>query len=213
MKKSALLFIPLLVVLASCTQISFLDYEHSAGLEKSMSNNPYSAISYNYFSGDNLETEGLSVARFTFNVSKTDSNMSKDAVAEIIACDNAQVTYTVEDAQYVGSKEEIGTFIGLDSEYVNGALTLQLDKEIKCVTVKASRYYHESSGFEENVFIDADVAIAVNNSRYIKLSGTKDDAGIPQATDCSYNLSANTNTVTIKVGPQRAFIKEIICYF
>lgn len=211
MKKSlVLLLAPALLVLTSC---EFRQNFYSSGLDKSMSNSGNSAISYEYYSGDDLETEGLSVARFTFSVSKTASNISKEDLVSVISCDNASVEYEIQDAQYVGSKVDTGLFIGLDSTYADGFLTLSLNKSVKSVSVKANRYYYESNSFETSMFVDSDVAIAVNNSRYIKLTGEKNDSGVPNETECRYSLGEGTNQITVKVGSQRAFIKEIVCYF
>ena len=214
MKKSVLLFLPILALLAGCSiKVDYLNNEHSAGLEKSIDNSKSKEISYAYFSGDNLEKEGLNVARFTFNIDKTDSNISKENLPPIITCDNTDITYTIEDAQYVGSKEGIGLFIGIDSKYIDGSLNIGFDRDIKCVEIKATRYFYETQSFETNIVIDSDAAIAVNESRYIKLSGSKDESGLPTITECRYNLSNNARNVNVKVGPQRAFIQEIACYF
>lgn len=213
MKKSLVLLItPVILALTSCN-IDFKENFYSSGLDKSMNNGGNGDISYEYYSGDDLEIEGLSLARFTFSVSKTESNISKENLAPIISCDNASVQYVIDDASYVGTKVDTGLFIGLDSKQTDGALTLTLDKAVKAVKIQASRYYYESNSFENNIFVDSDVAVSVCNSRYIKLTGEVNGEGIPNDTECRYAFAEDKNQITIKVGSQRAFIKEIVCYF
>ena len=215
MKKSFLLLLPLCALLASCGElaIGYDSEEHSAGIPGS-SNQNNSAIEYTYFSGDDVDTSNTNVARFSFASTQSKSSISVDDVTSIISCDDPTLIYEVKETYNVGTKEDIGLFVGADSTYVDGYLTISFDKAASGVVIKARRYYYETTSFNQSeIVIDSDVAVAVNNSKYIKLSSRKDDSGIPDVYECRYNLTENSSQLQIKVGPRRAFIEEIALYF
>ena len=216
MKKTFLFLIPIMALLIGCSELNFghTSDEHSAGIEGSYRNSYYSQVNYTYFGGDDVETSDLSVASFTFNVADTQSNISSEDITPLINCDNSSVSFIINDALNVGTKEGVGLFIGADSTYVDGRLTVTLDKAIKAVIIKARRYYSFSNAWNtENVNVDSEVGVAINNSKYVKLTGEKDSSNVPNVTTCRYNLIENKNQIEIKVGPRRAFIEEIAFYY
>lgn len=216
MKKLFLLFVPVLFSLVACDEITFGYNEnaHSAGIEGSINNSQFQVGDYSYFSGDQINFIDYKSIKFSFDVSKSDSNISKENLASIIQCDDSSSEYVIQDAMYVGVKKDTSLFIGVDSNYADGRLSILFDKVIKAVEIKARRYYSISTAWnEENVIVDSNVAIAVNDSKYIKLTNDKDTNGIPNITECCYLVPNNRNEITIKVGSKRAFIEEIVFYY
>lgn len=215
MKKTFLLLLPLTALLVSCGElkVTHTDSVHSAGIEGSYSHTN-SAIEYAYYSGDDVDASNENVSRLTFSVSESKSNIKPEDVAPLINCDDPTLVYEVKDASNVGTKEGVGLFVGADSTYVDGYLTISFDKAATAVVIKARRYYYETISFNESeIVIDSDVAVAINNSKYIKLTGQKNDSGIPNEHECRYRLTENASQLQIKVGPRRAFIEEIALYF
>lgn len=215
MKKSFLLLVPLMALLVGCGELKlgFTSDSHDAGMAGSNNNSQVLVDKYTYYSGDEIDIEGKSVVHFTFDKSKTDSDLKKDDLVSIINVDNETFEYTIDDALNIGRKENIGLFIGADSTYVDGHLTISSSQAVKYVVIKARKYYYSSNSWnEDSVTIDSDVAIAINSSKYIKLTSEKDENGIPKVTECRYNTQEK-NQIEIKVGPRRAFIEDIALYF
>lgn len=215
MKKSLILFVPICVLLVSCEKfvVGYTKDPHSAGLDHSMSSNNNGKNSYEYFAGDFFE-EGNVLCNITFKDHETASNIAKDDVAPILTFDTPVSSFMCEvsEASYVGTKEGIGLFIGADSSYVDGYLSLTLSHDVVNIVIEATPYYYESNGFEEEsqLVVDDEVAIAINNTRYIKVLNNKSEDGLTiKSTTCSYHLSSPSKEITIKVGPKRAFIKSI----
>ena len=222
MKKAVALLLPLTVLLASCQlKIGHTSDQYSAGLSNGeilSSYNNYVEKSYEYFSGDDVETTGSSVAHVTFNVSETISSLDKDVknkVSNIINCDLDSLTVNVDETYNVGADEDSGLlFIGADSTYVDGYLTLSFTSYIKAAIIEACPYYYDTNAWnEDQFFVDSNVAIAINSSRYVKLSSTrKDNENDIISTECRYNLGNDVNQLKIKVGQRRAFIRRITLY-
>ena len=215
MKKSLVLLAPLLALLVSCGQFEtgLTSERHSAGFDNSTSHFQYSSIEYTYYAGDEVDTTNSSVARFSFDSRENYSFISKEQLEPLVTCDNPNVEYQIKEVASAGIKADVGFFIGLDSNYVDGSLTIAFGQAVKGVIIRARRYYAFTNAWnEDNVVIDDDVAIAINNSKYIKLTGEKDASGIPNTSECRYNAQ-NHNEIKIKVGPKRAIIEEIAFYF
>lgn len=217
MKKSLLLFAPLLICFASCGKVTFgyTNDVHSAGFDYSTSNQQ-NATSYTYFPGDAFNTSENSAAHLTFDSGSSASNMAKEDINSLITSDVPGVFNEVNDASWVGVKKDTALFIGANSSYVDGYLTLSFNVMVKYVVVQACPYYTgEIVGFTDRVEHDENVGVAINNSSYIKLSYVyNEDSGLVTYHECRYRMSENgVNEFTIHVGPQRALISEIIVYY
>lgn len=216
MKKSFLLLVPLMALLVGCGELKlgFTSDSHDAGMEGSNNNSQVIVDKYAYYSGDEIDTTvAKKVVHFTFDYSKNDSDLKKDDLVSIISVDTDTFEYTIDDALNIGRKENIGLFIGADSTYVDGHLTISSSQAVKYVVIKARKYYYFSNAWnEDSVTVDSDVAIAINNTKYIKLTSEKDENGIPKVTECRYNAQEK-NQIEIKVGSRRAFIEDIALYF
>lgn len=217
MKKSLLLFVPLIVCFASCSKVTFgyTNEQHSAGFGHTTSKKA-NATSYTYFPGDVFNTNDSNAAHITFDSANSGSNMAKEDINAIVNCDVPDFFNEVSDASWVGVKKDTDLFIGTDSSYVDGYLTLSFTSVIKYVSIYACPYYTgEIIGFTDKVEHDENVGVAVNNSSYIKLSYIyNEDSQTVNKRECRYDVSgANATEITIKVGPQRALISEIILYY
>lgn len=217
MKKSLLLFAPLLICFASCGKVTFgyTNTQHSAGFDNSTSQKQ-NTTSYIYFPGDVIDTNSTSAAHLTFDSTNSGSNMAKEDISNLVTCDVPDFFYEVSDASWVGVKKDTALFIGTDSSYLDGYLTLSFNTAIKYVALYACPYYTgEIIGFTDRVEHDENVGVAVNNSAYINLTYTyNEDSQTVTKRECRYQVSGtNVTEITIKVGPQRALITEIILYY
>ena len=217
MKKSLLLFVPVLIALSSCDQlrVGYVNESHSAGFADSRSSTS-NVNSYVYFNGDTINSANPNVGHVTFESPNTSSNMAKEDVAALINCDVVGLFNEVVDASYVGTKKDTGLFIGYDSTIVDGYLTLSFKYNIKDVVIKACPYYTgEIVGFTDRVEHDENVAIAINDSDYFKLTySLNSETNEVNLQEGRYHILENdVKQLNIKVGPQRAFIKEITVYY
>ena len=218
MKKSFVLLLPIIALLTACEfKIDYTSDKYSAGLShepNSSYSNYYVEKSYEYFSGDRVDTENTNKAELSFNTTENKSSLSKEEVEPLISCDLDSLTVTVTETYNVGEKVD-GLFVGADSTYVDGYLTLTFSETVKDVIIKASPYYYITNAWNEDRFgSDSNVAIAINNSRYIKLSEIKEEnENKIVTTECRYNMEENTKSIQIKVGQRRAFIEKITLYF
>ena len=215
--KKTLLFVPLLMALVSCGTLStgFQSGLISSGFANSAdrSNHQYSSIEYTYYAGDNVDTSNTNVAHFTFNSSEGYSLINKDQLAPLVTCDNSEIEYEIKDVNCAGVKANVGFFLGIDSSYLDGSLTILSSKAVKGVVVRARKYYALTNSWnEDNIAIDEEVAIAINSTKYIKLTSETNESGIPNISECRFN-ALDRNQIEIKVGPQRALIEEIAFYF
>jgi len=217
MKKSLLLFVPVLIALSSCDQlrVGYVNESHSAGFADSRSTSSANANSYTYFNGDTIDTTNPNVAHLTFNCENSGSNMAKEEIAPLINCDVDNFFNEVVDASYVGVKKNTALIVGANSSN-DGNLTLSFNSNIVDVVIKACPYYtNEIVGFTDRVEHDENVAIAVNTSRYYKLTYSRNsETNEVTMQEARYHFAASdTNQINIKVGPQRALIEEITVYY
>lgn len=218
MKKSLLLLLPVVALLTACEfKIEYTSDKYSAGLSyepNSSRSNYYVEKSYEYFAGDRVDTENTNKAVLTFNTTENKSLLTPEEVQPLLSCDLPSFTATVSETNNVGEKED-GLFVGADSTYVDGYLTINFSEVVKDVIITACPYYYITNAWNEDRFgNDSNVAIAVNNSRYIKLSETKvENENRISSTECRYNLEENARLMKIKVGQRRAFIQKITLYF
>lgn len=221
MKKVKFLVLPLLLCLTGCQtfEVGYDEFEHDKGLDKSVSGNSYSAITYSYYGGDqyaintNLETANITFAGINTN----DSNVTDiEKLNSYVVSDKENFFETIENPYNVGTNEEFGLYLGVSSTYAHGEMTLVLNKDIKNIEIVATPYYfYRDAWNEEELVVDQDSAISVNGSPFIRLSTSVNEAGVVNETTCKYQnyASENKNKVTLRVGPTKAFIKKITLYY
>lgn len=220
MKKSKLLLLPLVILLAGCNnqiEIGFSDGDkHSAGPDRETSSKEGGVISYSYMDNAILDNTGLSKATLTFaniNTSKSDIE-DKELIMSYLNVDQSILT-GVDNPHYVSTKDDGTFFIGADSSYVDGILTLYFNVNIKNIEITAKPYYSISTAFNEEVLTyDHEVCIAINNTGYIKLNEqvNKENKEV-SSSKLSYHLEQAAGAVTIKVGKRRAIFEKIDLYY
>lgn len=220
MRKSRLLFIPLVLLLSSCNSkldIGFSNGDtHSAGPDRSASSKEGGAISYSYMNNASLDNTGLTKAELSFtniNTSKSDIK-DEELLMSYLSVDNNILT-GVDNPHYVSTKDDGTFFIGADSSYVDGMITLYFNVNIKNIEITAKPYYSISTAFnEETLSYDHDVCIAVNNTGYIKLDQNVNEETneVPSST-LAYHLEEASGAITIKVGKRRAIFEKIDLYY
>ena len=89
------------------------------------------------------------------------------------------------------------------------------NSKIKDVIIEACPYYSLPHAWnEDELKIDSEVGVAINNSRYVKLSSEADETEEKaKSTNCRFHFSESLSEFTIKVGPKRAFIQKISLYY
>lgn len=220
MKKSKLLLLPLVILLAGCNnqiEIGFSDGDkHSAGPDRETSSKEGGVISYSYMDNAILDNTGLSKATLTFaniNTSKSDIQ-DKELIMSYLNVDQSILT-GVDNPHYVSTKDDGTFFIGADSSYVDGILTLYFNVNIKNIEITAKPYYSISTAFNEEVLTyDHEVCIAINNTGYIKLNEQVNEENKEvSSSKLSYHLEQAAGAVTIKVGKRRAIFEKIDLYY
>ena len=220
MKKSRLLLIPLVLLLSSCNgelEFGFSNGDtHSAGPDRSTSSKEGGVISYSYMNNTSLDNTGLTKATLTFeNINKSQSDIQdKELLLSYLTVDNNILT-GVDNPHYVSTKDDGTFFIGADSSYVDGMITLYFNVNIKNIEITAKPYYSISTAFnEEELSYDHDVCIAINNTGYIKLDQNVNEETneVPSST-LNYHLDESAGAITIKVGKRRAIFEKIDLYY
>ena len=218
MNKRKLLVLPLILTLTSCQEVRF-GFEqglYSSGLDKEVSSSENETPSYSYKKSDTLDNTGLNEAVLTFpNIKESASDMQD--VEKIAQClhFSQEIFSSVASPKYVGTKDNGTFFIGAESTYVDGSLSLNFNVAIKNVEIKTKPYFYVKTAYnEEELVVDSEVAISVNNTGFIKLDETKDyeNMTVAQST-CSYHLTQESQTITLKVGKRRAIIEQITFYY
>ena len=220
MKKSRLLLLPLVILLAGCNnqiEIGFSNGDtHSAGPDRETLSKEGGVISYSYMNNATLDNTGLSKATLTFaniNTSKSDIE-DKELIMSYLNVDQDILT-GVDNPHYVSTKDDGTFFIGADSSYVDGMITLYFNVNIKNIEITAKPYYSISTAFnEETLTIDHEVCIAINNTGYIKLNEEVNEENKEvSSSKLSYHLEEAAGAVTIKVGKRRAIFEKIDLYY
>ena len=220
MKKSRLLLIPLVLFLTGCNnqiEIGFSNGDtHSAGSDRETSSKEGGVISYSYMNNATLDNTGLNKATLTFaniNTSKSDIE-DKELIMSYLSVDQDILT-GVDNPHYVSTKDDGTFFIGADSSYVDGMITLYFNVNIKNIEITTKPYYSISTAFnEETLTIDHEVCIAVNNTGYIKLNEQVNEENKEvSSSKLSYHLEQAAGAVTIKVGKRRAIFEKIDLYY
>ena len=220
MKKSRLVFIPLIFMLASCDtfKVGFTDEKHEAGLDQG-SGSVYIVPSYPTYSGDQFtvsDNEKSASIVFTGYTDGLSNIQDIDLLNSLVDISQQDFFITVESPLNVGTDEKDGLFIGADSSYVDGELTLAFKQDIKYIEIVATPYLYVSHSWNEEEYkIDQDVCISVNGSAYVALLTSQNEDGSLKETTCRYinHAQENKDKITIKVGRRRAFIKKITLYY
>ena len=222
MKKSWLLLIPALLVLSACQEITvgFLpNDEHSAGFDRSVSSNPYNIGSYSYYRGDTLIDSAngapLTIANLTFkgiSESKTDI---KD-VDEIFAYfDNDQnILKSVENPAFFSTKKEGFAFLGVESTYAEGKITMNFNAPVYSIVISARAYSYNKESFEETLIVDDDIALSVNDKGFVKLDqNLNEEKNAAVTSTCCFSFNEPVTQVTLRAGKKRAILEKIAVYF
>ena len=220
MKKSKLLLLPIVLLLSSCkggVEIGFSNGDnHSAGPDRSVSSNDNGPITYSYMSNATLDNSGLTKTTLTFtNISSSESDIQdKDKIMGYLSDTGSQLT-GIDNPHYVSTKDNGLFFIGADSAYIDGMITLYFASNIKNIEITAKPYYYISTTFnEEELYLDHEVAISVNNGGYIKLNEQVNEETKEVASSVlSYHLEEPAGAITIKVGKRRAIFEKIDLYY
>ena len=219
MKRSRLLLLPLVLLLSSCNnglEIGFSSGDtHSAGPDREVSSHQ-GAISYSYMNNMTLDNSGLTKATLTFtNINSSKSDIQdKDAIVSYLDVDKDILT-GVDNPHYVSTKDDGTFFVGADSSYVDGMITLYFNVNIKNIEITAKPYYSISTAFNEEVLtLDHEVCIAVNNTGYIKLSEqVNEETKEVSSSTLSYHLDEAAGAITITVGKRRTIFDKIDLYY
>ena len=214
--KKVVFLLPIALLMTSCFNVTFVSEQHSAGIEGggSISQNAHTE-SYTFFSGDPITTEGKSTATLTFASNSGESLISAERVNELANCDVDSLFTGAVEASNVGTREGAWLFVGAQTSYNDGYLTLAFTTPIKDIQIEAAPYYYINQAWnEDSLEIDKDVCIAVNTSNYIKLSSATNTEGTAvNSTFCRYHFLESQSQIKIKVGGARAFLKNITLYY
>ena len=223
MKKSRLLLIPLVLLLSSCAsngmslKIDFSDGDtHSAGPDRERSSSNGGTLSYSYMSNTDLDNTGLTKATLSFtNIDESKSDIKDEELLKSFLTVDNNILTGVDNPHYVSTKDDGTFFVGADSSYVDGMITLYFNVNIKNIEITAKPYYYISTAFNEEVLnYDHDVCIAINNTGYIKLDQNvnEETKEVPSST-LKYHLDEASGAITIKVGKRRAIFEKIDLYY
>ena len=219
MKKSKYLLIPIVFLLTSCGEINigFSDGDtHSAGFDRSVSSQNNDLPSFSYMNNMSLDNSGLTKATLTFaNMDKSVSDIQDlEKIQSFFNIDQAIIS-GVENPHHVGVKDGGPFYLGAESTYVLGELTLKFNVNIKNVEITAKQYnYLDLSYNQDKLVVDEEVAISVNDSGYIRVEGAvNQEEHTVASTVCAYRLSEQSDSISIKVGKRRAIIESIALYY
>ena len=222
--KKVLLLLPAMLLLTGCQDITFMFSQndtHPAGLDQgSGSNSQVPNESYSYYPGDSVVDDApgrpLNTANLTFKDIKDSKTDIKD-VEEIKSYfnDTNNILTSIENPLFFSTKSDGTAFLGVESTYSQGKMTLNFASPIYHVVVTARAYSYINYSFnEEKLIIDQDVAISANEKGYIKLSNAANEANnASKSSECSFAFSTPVNKITFKVGKQRAILEKIAVYF
>ena len=222
MKKFRLLLLPLILLMTGCKEgqgfeIGYSDGdEHSLGPDREVSSKDNGPISYSYMNNASLDNTGLNKTTLTFtNIKTSESDIQDKEKLMGYLSDDQNILTGIDNPHNVSTKDNGQFFIGADSAYVDGMITLYFSSNIKNIEITAKPYYYISTAYnEEEVHLDHEVAISINNGGYIKLKEQVDEE-TKEVTSSSltYHLDAPAGAITIKVGKRRAIFEKIDLYY
>ena len=219
MKRRLYLLVPLLLTLSSCSEftVGYNKERYSAGFSGGASYSMYEKpSSYYYYLGDPIDEESENKVILTFEKVNKDASLVSD-----VALLNTYVTASEEgfflsfsNPSYVGTNAEHGIFIGANSSYADGEITMYLAQSVKAAVLYAYSYTYEVAGFETKTYVDQNVAIAINKTGYVPLTSDIDETtGFAKETKCKYKVDPESDVITIKVANARAYINKIVLYY
>lgn len=205
LKKWALFFI-LPCFLTAC-DLSLSKEDLTPGVGNDFSN-------IEFYQGDVLDTAGHT--SFVLEILGSDESSFENGH---IFASNTEIMSTFKShEQLVGigeefknvSQSENGIQIGNFSHNLFGEMTINLASNVTMVEIYATPRAKEiavETGYEMQV--DENVAISVNDSKYIKL----DCVNYEEDTICKYQLSEDgSNSISLSVFGERAIISKIVLY-
>ena len=219
MKNYRLLVIPMIFMLAGCQQVDFgyTQASHDKGWEYSsdMASQPKTADSYSYRQNDTLDNSGLTTANLTFvGITTSETNVQDiEKIKSFINIDK-EILENIENPLYFSTKQDGFAFLGADSSYVDGEITLIFTQDIKNIEITAKPYNYVKSSFEETFIVDENIALSVNDSGYIKLErNINEETQTVDSSTCSFHLATPSKSIRIKAGPDRAILEKIVLYY
>ena len=222
MKKFRLLLLPLILLMIGCKEgqgfeIGYSDGDdHSLGPDREVSSKDNGPISYSYMNNASLDNTGLNKTTLTFtNINTSESDIQDKEKLMGYLSDDKGILTGVDNPHNVSTKDNGQLFIGADSAYVDGMITLYFSSNIRNIEITAKPYYYISTAYnEEEVHLDHEVAISINNGGYIKLKEQVDEETKEVASSSlTYHLDAPAGAITIKVGKRRAIFEKIDLYY
>ena len=225
MKKALLLLVPTLLMITACDgnsfNVEFLDgVSHEPGFEGQSTETSNASVPYSYMSNSSYDVSALIKATMTFeNIKTSDSDViNTETIKSYIKLDQQGFVYEIaENVKHFGTKNEGFAFLGNEYNDEYGQITFVTSVSVKNVIVKTQQYAYLKTAFNQNeLIIDEDVAIAVNDSGFIKLDKAvlnEEKDQITNYTECAFSLGEGTSAITIKAGKRRAILKEISFYY
>ena len=225
MKKALLLIVPALLMITACEggnlSFEFLDgVSHEPGFEGQSAETSNASVPYSYAQNSSYNVSGLSKVTMTFeNIKMSDSDVvNVETIKSYIKLDKQDFTYEIADnVKHFGTKNEGFAFLGNDYNDDYGQITFTTAVSVKNVIVKTQQYSYLKTAFNQNeLIIDEDVAVAVNDSGFIKLDKAvlnEEKDQITNYTECAFSLGEGATTITIKAGRKRAILNEISFYY
>lgn len=225
MKKTLFLLVPIVLLLTACDgsslKVEFLNgVSHEAGFENQGSSFPNASVPYSYMNNNSYDLNGLTKATLTFkNITMSDSEITNvEKIKSYIEIDQQGFNFQIEESvKHFGTKNEGLAFLGNEYNDEYGQITFFTSVMIKNVIVKVQQYSYLKTAFNQNeLIIDDDVAVAINESGFIKLDKpvlNEEKDQITNHTECTFALTEPTDRITIKAGRKRAILQEISFYY
>ena len=224
MKKAVLLVLPCVLLLSSCQEITFAfsrNDTHPAGLDNEGGSSKNEDVGpYSYYKGDSIVDDApgrpLVSSELTFaNITESKTNITDTDAIKSYFVDSAVILDSVENPYYFSTKAEGLAFLGAESTYIEGKITLNFNVPVYHMVITARPYsYIQTSFNEEKLIIDNDVAISANSKGFIKLKETaneNNDASI--TSECSFGFTQPVQQISLRVGKRRAILEKIVIYY
>lgn len=217
MNKKLLITTLLPLMLLTACQISVSNDEHEEGFDDG--DQPVEeVIEYYTGYGDTLVTDNYTAHTFNIN------NTAMEQGADIPSTDGSSIIALFNDTDSCMSSVTTADYValgvgGLKIGHLNTSIKGILDiafidtfsftlAEVYCQP--RSAIISGESGTTES--IDSPVALSVNDSKYVKVDSAFDDIASMTETKCSYQLSAASAHLKLKVLGQRLIVTKVVLY-